>query len=261
MRRHSIFSKMLFAFAGAMLACSISAAQNSGPSMLEQLKAQYKLVKTGMDANGLTIIDQGTVLEIKRGGLLGVPPASGVVCAAKFENGDLKAPNGFCAAMVKQQSRYLQVGARVYPTKIDVNFEKDKVSIGLMECDACNNVQQPSFYKSEVVFQFPKGALKNTGVPQVEDAIAKVLEISGDDGGGDSGQGNGNSNGNRQDQESGGAQQDQAPPKSIELGQTRDQVVNELGQPEKIVNLGAKQIYVYKDLKVTFVNGKVTDVQ
>jgi hypothetical protein len=34
-----------------------------------------------------------------------------------------------------------------------------------------------------------------------------------------------------------------------------------LGQPEKIVNLGAKQIFVYKDLKVTFINGKVVDVQ
>jgi hypothetical protein len=29
----------------------------------------------------------------------------------------------------------------------------------------------------------------------------------------------------------------------------------------KIVNLGPKQIYVYKDLKVTFVRGKVVDVQ
>jgi hypothetical protein len=27
------------------------------------------------------------------------------------------------------------------------------------------------------------------------------------------------------------------------------------------VNLGAKQIWVYKDLKVTFLNGKVSDVQ
>jgi hypothetical protein len=35
----------------------------------------------------------------------------------------------------------------------------------------------------------------------------------------------------------------------------------ELGTPDKIVNLGAKQIYVYKDLKVTFLNGKVSDVQ
>jgi hypothetical protein len=34
-----------------------------------------------------------------------------------------------------------------------------------------------------------------------------------------------------------------------------------LGQPDKIFNLGAKQIYVYKDVKVTFQNGKVADVQ
>jgi hypothetical protein len=34
-----------------------------------------------------------------------------------------------------------------------------------------------------------------------------------------------------------------------------------IGTPDKIVNLGAKQIYVYKDIKVTFLNGKVSDVQ
>jgi hypothetical protein len=27
------------------------------------------------------------------------------------------------------------------------------------------------------------------------------------------------------------------------------------------VNLGEKQIYLYKDLKITFINGKVSDVQ
>jgi hypothetical protein len=52
-----------------------------------------------------------------------------------------------------------------------------------------------------------------------------------------------------------------AAPQSIQLGQTIDQVVAILGQPEKTVNLGSKQIYVYKDLKVTFVGGKVSDVQ
>jgi hypothetical protein len=34
-----------------------------------------------------------------------------------------------------------------------------------------------------------------------------------------------------------------------------------MGQPEKMVNLGGKQIYIYKDLKITFSNGKVSDVQ
>jgi hypothetical protein len=54
----------------------------------------------------------------------------------------------------------------------------------------------------------------------------------------------------------------EAPPKELKMGQTKDEVVANFGQPEKIVKLGTKEIYYYKDLgKVTFVNGKVTDVQ
>jgi hypothetical protein len=52
-----------------------------------------------------------------------------------------------------------------------------------------------------------------------------------------------------------------APPAEISLGQTIDQVTASLGQPKNIVDLGAKKIYVYKDMKVTFTAGKVTDVQ
>jgi hypothetical protein len=52
-----------------------------------------------------------------------------------------------------------------------------------------------------------------------------------------------------------------AEPASIAAGQSIDEVTAALGQPAKIVNLGAKKIYVYKDMKVTFINGKVTDVQ
>jgi hypothetical protein len=52
-----------------------------------------------------------------------------------------------------------------------------------------------------------------------------------------------------------------AEPISINVGQTIDQVTAALGTPVKIVNLGAKKIYVYKDMKVTFLNGTVSDVQ
>jgi hypothetical protein len=53
-----------------------------------------------------------------------------------------------------------------------------------------------------------------------------------------------------------------APPAELKIGQTKDEVVANFGQPEKIVKLGTKEIYYYKELgKVTFVNGKVTDVQ
>lgn len=50
-------------------------------------------------------------------------------------------------------------------------------------------------------------------------------------------------------------------PKTVTLGQTTDEVIAILGQPKNIVDLGAKKIYVYKDLKVTFNAGKVSAVQ
>lgn len=51
------------------------------------------------------------------------------------------------------------------------------------------------------------------------------------------------------------------PPPTIQLGQSTDEVTALLGAPSKVVNLGLKQVYVYKDLKVTFIKGKVVDVQ
>jgi hypothetical protein len=53
----------------------------------------------------------------------------------------------------------------------------------------------------------------------------------------------------------------QGAPVTIALGQTPDQVKAGMGNPARIVNLGTKIIYVYSDLKVTFLNGKVSDIQ
>jgi hypothetical protein len=50
-------------------------------------------------------------------------------------------------------------------------------------------------------------------------------------------------------------------PAEVKEGQTMDEVVAALGQPVKKAKVGAKDIYFYKDIKVTFVNGKVKDVQ
>jgi len=105
----------------------------------------------------------------------------------------------------------------------------------------------------------------------VEDTIGQLLAISSDDAqqagdqGGQQGQGQGGDQGGQQ-QAAAPPQQPAAPepapePASIEKGMTPDQVQAAIGKPDKMVNLGSKQIYVYKDLKVTFVNGKVSDVQ
>ncbi len=50
-------------------------------------------------------------------------------------------------------------------------------------------------------------------------------------------------------------------PVTIALGQTTAEVIATLGQPGKTADLGSKQIYIYKDMKITFTDGRVTDVQ
>jgi hypothetical protein len=52
-----------------------------------------------------------------------------------------------------------------------------------------------------------------------------------------------------------------ASPKTIALGQTKDEVAAILGQPDKIANLGTKEIDYYTDMKVIFIKGKVSDIQ
>jgi hypothetical protein len=52
-----------------------------------------------------------------------------------------------------------------------------------------------------------------------------------------------------------------AGPVTISLGQSMADVESINGKPEKVIDLGAKKIYVYKDLKITFTDGRVSDVQ
>ena len=49
--------------------------------------------------------------------------------------------------------------------------------------------------------------------------------------------------------------------KTVKLGMSPDEVKTSLGNPDKVVDLGAKQLFVYKDMKIVFVDGKVSDVQ
>ena len=51
------------------------------------------------------------------------------------------------------------------------------------------------------------------------------------------------------------------PPKEVSLGQTQAQVQAILGQPTKVAVLGKKEIDYYPDMKVIYVDGKVSDIQ
>jgi hypothetical protein len=271
-------------------------AQAPTVSLEDQLKAQYTLVKMGADSNGAAVVEQGTILSIKKGGILSVPYADQPV-ATHYQDGAVHSPSalmmgargGLMGKFGKTQTTSLfQVGTKVYPSKVVVNLPKDQITIGIIACDSCNNTSPTTFNKADVVFQFSHGTLATTGPSQVEDTIAGLLTIDdsagsdqGNNGGGNGnnannnngnngngnsgGNGNGNGGGNggndQGNNQGGGGGQAQQEPQQIEKGQTTDQVKAAIGNPDKIVNLGAKQIYVYKDIKVTFLNGKVSDVQ
>jgi hypothetical protein len=247
-------------------------------SLQEQLVAQYKAVKMGSDTSGYSVVDPGTLLAIQKGGLLGSPYSDKSALTNRYEGGTVHPPSGLAVAGKKallgrfsqsegQTTKLFAKGDKVYPTRIDVNVDKDTVTLGIVACDTCNKTDPPTYNKANVVFQFPRGSLAKASAGDVEDTIGQLLSVSDDSQQQDQGAQQGG-----QDQQQ-GAQGDQqqaaqqpaaqpAPePQTIAIGQTTDQVQGSLGKPDKIVNLGAKQIWVYKDLKVTFLNGKVSDVQ
>jgi hypothetical protein len=260
----------------AVTTLPLSLASAQAVSLQEQLAAQYKLVKMGSDTSGYSVVEKGTLLAVQKGGILAVPYGDQNVLANKYENGAIHAPNtlslmgrkSIMGKFGKEQTTHLfAVGDKVYPMKVDVNVAKDTVTLEVVACDTCNKTDPPTYNKANVVFQFPKGALANASAGGVEDTIGQVLTVTSEDQqqagqqGGDQGAQQGGQQGGQDQGQQQQADQPPAQPASIEKGMTPDQVEAAMGQPDKKVNLGTKQIYVYKDLKVTFINGKVSDVQ
>jgi hypothetical protein len=52
-----------------------------------------------------------------------------------------------------------------------------------------------------------------------------------------------------------------AAPATITVGQTREQLIAAYGEPARKAAIGEKEIYSYQDLKVTLLNGKVSNVE
>jgi hypothetical protein len=259
-------------FTGSMVA------QSGAPTLQEQLAAQYKLVKMGSDTGGYSVVEEGTLLAVQKGGVVGVPYSDKTVLTTKYENGAVHGPSAVKAEARKallghfsptasqgQSTHLFRNGDKVYTTKIDVKVDKDVVVMSIVACDTCNNTDPQTWNKANVEFDFPKGSLAKASAGDVEDTIGQLLAISDESQQAQGGQQQGGQQqGGGQDQggqQQGGQQQAQSEPQTIQMGMTTDQVQGSLGQPSKIVNLGPKQIYVYKDLKITFLNGKVVDVQ
>jgi hypothetical protein len=257
MLQQSLHCMLVLTLATTALALA-APAYSQAPSLQEQLNAQYKSVRIGAD--GAVVGNPGTLLAVQKGGIIAVPWKALAKCPAKFHDNELHPSTGFCANMMKNVSGVFKKGAKVYPAKVDVDPGKAKITFQVVRCDSCYNDSVQNAMKGEVVFEFAKGYLEKATASEVEDTIGQVFTISSNDQQAQSADAT-----QQPDQQAAPAQQaqstQQAEPATVQLGMTTDQVETALGKPDKIFNVGTKQIYVYKDVKVTFLNGKVSDVQ
>jgi len=262
--------------AALLFPCLALVAQTPGtPASIEQtLESQYTLTKTAADRSD--IVTAGSVLVLKKDGLLMSATTSGSAAQNVYKDGKIsqgiwkmaKMP-GFGSLMshsgtgANVQTRTFVAGEKFWVTKITVH--DDGVVLELFS-DPFSDVR----YYSTLKFPFAKGAYPSTD--QVQTSVAEVLNVQADDaaGSGDSGK--------KQPAATAAAAApppamapiapppppaDTPPPapKTIALKQTKDEVVANFGPPTKVVKLGTKEIDYYPDMKVTFVNNKVTDVQ
>jgi len=222
------------------LSCLCSAmvpiARAANKELGEALKAKYQLAKTGIDR--LRITQPGTVLVIQKDGIYANPSIDAGSLTTKVTDGTVAGPKGFSAAFFSnQRERSLKPGTTVYVTRIWVRDRE--IRFYIITCDTTEiNVQGNSRgmrYAATVAFEFPEDFLASANADAVKKAVDAVLLPQ--------------------------SEVQASRTKTVSLGQTENQVKSTLGAPDKIINLGSKEIYVYKDIKVIFTNGKVSDVQ
>jgi hypothetical protein len=283
------FRAFAFAFAAAILSSGLQA-QPGDPATLiqEKLVSQIKLTKTTADRSD--IVTAGDVVVLHKDGLMMCSSDSSYAFSNTYSNGVLSgnaknrakdaaksfglghipvfgsgisagdAANNGCA------SRKFVAGEKFWITGIVA--QKDGILVRAYS-DPYNDVR---FY-GEIKFPFAKGS-----VPPVDDFVKTVSEVITVQPADDQGQGGQGDQGGQPAQPAAPApepaaapapapMQQIAPPPppadapTISIGQTKDQVTATFGQPTKTAKLGTKEIYYYKDMKVTFTNGKVSDVE
>jgi len=255
-----------------MLSSACARAQDAVPvsDIEKQLLDLYQTAKP--TADGTDLVSAGSVIVLQKDHLLmdgveNIVPTpnvykNGAISSLSGAAGLLKAVSGLgalnpfannaamnAATAGAGATREFVTGEKFWVTRIDTR--PDGVTFSLL-----SDPIKDKRYHATLKFPFARGSAPTAD--DVAGMVAEVMKIDADDNSQD--QQSAANNGNQQQ----GGQQQAAPaaaaPKTIALGQSRDQVIAALGVPAKIVQLGPKEIDVYPDMKVTFLQNRVVDV-
>ena len=276
-----------------------SSGQAGDPGTLVQEKLVTLIKVTKPTADRSDIVTAGDIVLLHKDGLMMCSSSSSYAFSNTYANGVLEAnyknrakdaaksffkghlPFGGGGSVTDAAnngcpSRKFVAGEKFWITAIQL--EKDGILVGTLSDpypDASGNQVR---YYGEIKFPFPKGS-----VPPPDEfakTVSELVTVQPQDN---------NDNGNQGSQGDQGGQQAQAPapapaqapaapaapmaaipppppppdaaPPTISIGQSKDQVTAAFGQPLREAKLGAKEILYYKDMKVTFTNGKVSNVE
>jgi hypothetical protein len=272
---------------------------SSAAGIQKKLVEQFPLTKATADKTD--IVTAGAVLVLEKDNLLMYTVTTTVPPQNTYKNGkishgvfDAAKKCKFCAyvpvvgsaaaAVPNVDQRTFVSGEKFWVTGIEAH--DDGIVFNLLS-DPYSDVR----YYSQLKFPYPKGSALSADT--MMSTVAEVLKVQPSD---DSASSSGDAKQPQQQQQQSagqpasagqsapaggqpsgqpGGQAAMAPiapppppadappaaPKTIAVGQTKDQVAAIFGQPTKVIKLSGKEIDVYPDMKVTFVNNKVADVQ
>jgi len=201
-----------------------------------QIAARIQPSKLSWD--GQRITTTGTVCVIRKDGVTGDLQGDTTLTKSLVRDGVISQPGGFFASMMdKQTTRLFKPGEKVYVTGIHVSDKEVMLMLSSVETYSVSvkGSTRQTRYQSALAFQFPKGVLESADFAAIKSAIDPVLLPD--------------------------TEMAAADTRTVKLGETPAQVEQALGAPARKIDLGPKQIYVYPDMKIVFLNGAVSDVQ
>ncbi|SDF30843.1 hypothetical protein [Terriglobus roseus] len=277
----SYVNKVVYGKALSVLALALSLAPASfaQDAVVTALKQKYRLSE--INSQGV-VANPGTVLTIEADGINAEPYPTMITFENPVVDGQVKQRSKGLGFLKSSNLQILQPGQKVYITKINDSSDakEDSLKVTILTTDAVlatfgsgyGQYRTSKRYSTTLAFKLPAGTLAHMSPEDAAKTIEAVLSVNQGDQvrARDSGTvarscephcavstTTGTVVGNAVVAPTAPA----AAAPTIGLGQTPEQVTAILGAPSQIIDLGAKKIYKYPDMKIIFTGGKVSDVQ
>jgi hypothetical protein len=261
-------------FGGLCFAASVAAAAPADNGVVGVLQKKYLV--TQMTPDHAQITKDGTTMVMKTAGIYSVPITTMIMVPDnKVVDGKVQAPNMFLrVTLTKAGAHVLQTGDKVYITKLDNKGDVLQFTVVTVDELDVQGQDAKKKFDANVSFHFKKGYLEEAPPEEVEQTIESVM--APDEGGDQGGGGNDVAGGQQPPQQQ---QPPQPPPPApvqrvaapapapagpaptISIGESSTEVLQAMGMPLQMIDLGKKKTFVYKNMKIIFLNDKVSDVQ